>query len=119
MAFSKREKRIKIKKRIRKNIFGTPEKPRMSVFRSNKHIYVQIVDDVNGKTIINASSRNKGIVEKKDIKKSEVATLVGKLIAEKAIKAGVKKVVFDRNGYIYHGRVKSLADASRKEGLKF
>lgn len=118
MAFSRREKRIKIKKRVRKNIFGTPEKPRMTVFRSNNHIYVQLIDDINGKTIVSASSRNKSIAEKTDIKKIETAILVGKLIAEKAIKAGIETVVFDRNGYIYHGRVKALADVSRKEGLK-
>ncbi len=119
MAFSKREKRIKIKKRVRKNISGTPQKPRMSVFRSNKHVSVQVIDDVAGKTLVSASSLNKEVAEKNNINKTEKAALVGKLIAEKAVKAGIKQVVFDRNGFIYHGRIKALAEASRKEGLKF
>jgi len=119
MAFSKREKRIKIKKRVRKNISGTTQKPRMSVFRSNKHISVQVIDDTTGKTLVSASSLNKEIVEQNKINKTDKAALVGKLLAERAVKAGVEQVVFDRNGYIYHGRVKALADASRKEGLKF
>ena len=119
MAFSKREKRIKIKRRVRKNISGTPLKPRMSVFRSNKHISVQVIDDINGKTLASASSLNKEVIEQNKINKTDKAALVGKLIAERAVKAGIEQVVFDRNGFIYHGRVKALADASRKEGLKF
>lgn len=104
--------------RIRKSIEGTTECPRMTVFRSNKQIYVQMVDDMAGNTIISASSREKGIAEKK-VNKIEQAKLVGQLIAEKAKEAGIETVVFDRNGYLYHGRIKSLAEAARKSGLKF
>ena len=111
-------RRLKIKMRIRKTIKGTPERPRMSVFRSNKQIYVQLIDDLNGKTLISASSREKGIEDEK-VTKIEQAKKVGKLIAEKAKAAGIETVVFDRNGYLYHGRVKSLAEAAREGGLKF
>lgn len=111
---SKQERRNKIKARIRGKISGTAERPRMSVFRSNKQIYVQLVDDMTGKTLAAASS--KGI---EDGTKSEIAAKVGKAIAEKALAAGVAQVVFDRNGYLFHGRVKSLADAAREGGLKF
>lgn len=111
-------RRFRIKQRIRKNIFGTPEKPRLSVFRSNKQIYVQVIDDVNGKTLASASSNEKGIAEQK-VNKIEQAKLVGTLIAEKAKEQGVETVVFDRSGYLYHGRIKSLGEAARKGGLKF
>ena len=111
---SKQERRNKIKARIRGKISGTAERPRMSVFRSNKQIYVQLVDDMTGKTLAAASS--KGIEEGT---KSEIAAKVGKAIAEKALAAGVAQVVFDRNGYLFHGRVKSLADGARQAGLKF
>lgn len=111
---SKQERRNKIKARIRGKISGIAERPRMSVFRSNKQIYVQLVDDMTGKTLAAASS--KGIEEGT---KSEIAAKVGKAIAEKALAAGVAQVVFDRNGYLFHGRVKSLADAAREGGLKF
>ncbi len=114
----KQYRRYRIKMRIRKSIEGTPECPRMSVFRSNKQIYVQLVDDMAGNTIMSASSREKGIAEKV-VNKIEQAKLVGQLIAEKAKEAGIDKVVFDRNGYLYHGRVKSLAEAARESGLKF
>lgn len=110
-------RRIKIKMRIRKSVNGTSDRPRMTVFRSNKQIYVQLVDDLNGNTLVSASSRDKGIDDKGN--KVEQAEKVGKLIAEKAKGAGIENVVFDRNGYLYHGRVKSLADAARKGGLKF
>ncbi len=110
--------RLKIKMRIRKTIKGTPERPRMSVFRSNKQIYVQLIDDVNGVTLVSASSREKGI-EGEKMTKTEQAKKVGALIAEKAKAAGIETVVFDRNGYLYHGRVKSLAEAAREGGLKF
>lgn len=90
----------------------------MTVHRSNRNIFVQIIDDVNKKTIIAASSMEKGIAEKKDITKTEQAELVGKLIAKKAKKSGVKNVVFDRNGYLYHGRIKKIADTAREKGLK-
>ncbi len=116
MALSKLERRTRIKHRIRKIISGTASKPRLSVFRSNKEIYAQLVNDVNGVTIASVSSRDKGI---KASSKSEAATAVGKAIAEKASKAGVETVAFDRNGYLYHGRVKVLAEAAREAGLKF
>ncbi len=118
MALVKQERRLKIKRRIRKKVFGTQDKPRMSVYRSNKNIFVQLVDDVNQKTLVAASSLEKDIAEKKDITKIQQAELVGKLIAEKAVKAGIKNVVFDRNGYLYHGRVRKIADAARENGLK-
>jgi large subunit ribosomal protein L18 len=111
-------RRFRIKKRIRKVIHGTPDRPRMTVFRSNKEIYVQLVDDVGNKTIVAGSSQATDIASQK-ITKIEKAKLVGKLIAERAKEAGVSKVVFDRNGYLYHGRVKSLAEAARENGLKF
>jgi large subunit ribosomal protein L18 len=118
MALVKQERRLKIKRRIRKKVFGTQEKPRMSVYRSNNNIFVQLVDDVHQKTLVAASSLEKDIAQKKDITKIEQAELVGKLIAEKAVKAGIKNVVFDRNGYLYHGRVRKIADAARENGLK-
>ncbi len=112
--FSKIQRRNKIKTRIRGRISGTAERPRMTVFRSNKQIYVQLVDDLAGKTLCAASSR--GIAEGD---KSAIAARVGEEIARKAQEAGITTVVFDRNGYLFHGRVKSLADAARKGGLKF
>ncbi len=111
---TKIERRIKIKTRIRGKISGTASRPRLSVFRSNKQIYAQLIDDLAGKTLAAASS--KGI---EDGSKSEIAAKVGKAIAEKAMAAGISEVVFDRNGYLFHGRVKSLADAAREGGLKF
>ena len=111
-------KRDKIKKRIRAVVSGSAERPRMSVFRSNKEIYVQLVNDLEGVTVLAASSADKGIADDKGTK-TEIANKVGKLIAERAKEAGIEKVVFDRNGYLYHGRVKSLADGAREEGLKF
>jgi ribosomal protein L18, bacterial type len=118
MANKKVERRLGIKRRIRKIVFGTAQRPRMSVFRSNKQIYVQLIDDEVGKTLIAASSRENGIEDEK-ITKIEQATKVGALIAEKAKAIGIESVVFDRNGYLYHGRIKSLADAARNGGLKF
>ena len=109
--------RIKIKMRIRKSVNGTSARPRMTVFRSNKQINVQLVDNESGTTLVSASSRDKSIDEKGN--KQEQAEKVGKLVAEKAKDAGIENVVFDRNGYLYHGRVKSLAEAARKGGLKF
>lgn len=117
MAFSKVNRRAKIKRRIRKKISGTSLVPRLSVFRSNKQIYAQVIDDTTGKTLAAASSFNNKAADKKN--KTEQAAVVGKEVAEKAIKAGVATVVFDRNGYLYHGRVKSLADSAREGGLKF
>ena len=119
MALTKLERRLRIKKRIRKTITGTTERPRMSVFRSNKQIYVQIIDDLTGKTLVSASSKEKEVSEKSGVPKKEQAEWVGKLIAEKSLKAGIETVTFDRNGYLYHGRVKNLADSARKNGLKF
>ena len=114
MTTKKVERRIKIKYRIRKNVFGTSERPRMSVFRSNKQIYVQVIDDQAGKTIVSASS-----LGLEAMPKIQQAEKVGELVAKKAIEAGISAVVFDRNGYLYHGRVKQLADAARKGGLNF
>ncbi len=111
---SKIDRRNKIKARIRGRISGTATRPRMSVFRSNKQIYVQLIDDLAGKTIVATSS--KGIEQGTKI---EIAAQVGEAIAKKALEAGITEVVFDRNGYLFHGRVKSLADAARKGGLKF
>ncbi|RAV30817.1 50S ribosomal protein L18 [Sinomicrobium soli] len=118
MALSKTERRQRIKNRIRKVVSGTAERPRLAVFRSNKEIYAQLVDDVNGVTLASASSRDKDIAGSEGTK-SEISALVGKAIAEKAIKAGVETVSFDRGGYLYHGRVKSLAEGAREGGLKF
>ncbi|WP_303318141.1 50S ribosomal protein L18 [Flavivirga abyssicola] len=118
MALTKNQRRQRIKNRIRKIVSGTESRPRLTVFRSNKEIYAQIVDDVNGTTISAASSRDKDISSAKGTK-SEIATLVGKTIAERALKAGVETIAFDRGGYLYHGRVKSLAEGAREAGLKF
>ena len=117
MALSKTDRRNRLRFRIRKTVSGTEQRPRLAIFRSNKDIYAQLIDDVNGKTIAAASSRDKDI----DVKgnKTEAAKLVGKAIAEKALKAGVENISFDRGGYLYHGRVKSLADGAREAGLKF
>jgi large subunit ribosomal protein L18 len=117
MALSRSKRRLRIKRRIRKTVSGTAEQPRLSVFRSNKEIYAQLVNDVDGVTIAAAGSTQKDVKAKGN--KSEVAALVGKAIAEKAVKAGVSKIAFDRNGYLYHGRVKALAEAAREAGLKF
>ncbi|MBD5285338.1 MAG: 50S ribosomal protein L18 [Bacteroides sp.] len=111
---SKIQRRNKIKTRIRGKVSGTAARPRMTVFRSNKQIYVQLVDDLEGKTLVATSS--KGI---EGGTKTEIAAKVGKAAAEKALAAGITEVVFDRNGYLFHGRVKSLADAAREGGLKF
>jgi large subunit ribosomal protein L18 len=115
---NKEFRRFRIKKRVRKIVEGTPGRPRMSVFRSNKEIYVQLIDDLTGKTLASASSMTKEFTDKK-VSHTEKAKLVGKLIAEKAVQAGITAVVFDRNGYLYHGRVKVLAEAAREAGLKF
>ena len=117
MALSKSKRRLRIKRRIRKTVSGTAEQPRLSVFRSNKEIYAQVINDVTGVTLIAVGSNQKDIKAKGN--KTEVAALVGKAVAEKAVKAGVKNISFDRNGYLYHGRVKALAEAAREGGLKF
>lgn len=116
MAFSKVTRRAKIKRRIRKNMSGTSTMPRLSVFRSNKQIYAQVIDDSTGTTLVSATSYNNKAATGNKV---DQAAAVGKEVAEKAIKAGIDKVVFDRNGYLYHGRVKSLADSAREGGLKF
>lgn len=117
MAITKEYRRSRIKSRIRKVVTGTADAPRLSVFRSNKGIYAQVIDDQSGKTLAAASSLK--VENAKNINKTEQARLIGKAIAEKAIAAGITTVRFDRNGYLYHGRVKSLAEAAREAGLKF
>ena len=117
MALTKLERRLRIKKRIRKNISGTAARPRLSVFRSNKEISAQMVDDVNAVTLVAVSSRSKDINAKGT--KIDVAKAVGKLLGEKALKAGIETCSFDRNGLLYHGRIKSLAEGAREAGLKF
>ncbi len=118
MAVSKQDRRTKIKLKLRKTIKGTTQAPRLSVYRSNAEIYAQLVDDKGGKTLLAVGSVDKSISSAK-VNKLEKAKLVGKLIAEKAIASGITAVVFDRNGFLYHGRVKSLADDAREGGLKF
>jgi large subunit ribosomal protein L18 len=112
---TKKERRIKIKHRIRNRISGTAVRPRLTVFRSNKSNYAQVVNDLEGKTLVSASSKNVEVAGTK----SEVAAKVGELVAKKCLEAGIDQVVFDRNGYLYHGRVQALADAARNGGLKF
>lgn len=112
---TKVERRLKIKYRVRNKINGTAECPRLSVFRSNKQIYAQVINDEEGRTLVAASS----LAIKDKMTKSEQAAKVGEELASKAIAAGISEVVFDRNGYLYHGRVKELADGARKGGLKF
>ena len=114
----KAERRLKIKNRIRKTVRGTAERPRLSVFRINREIYAQVIDDVKGVTLVAASSLA-DLKGTERTNKTEQAKAVGKCLASKAKDAGISMVVFDRNGYLYHGRVKSLADAAREEGLIF
>ena len=114
---NKRVRRARRKQGIRKDILGLPDRPRLSVFRSLNHVNAQVIDDLTGKTLASASTRDKGFPDK-GAKMSE-ATAVGKLVAERAKEKGVSKVVFDRNGYLYHGRVKALADGAREAGLQF
>lgn len=117
MRYISRQKR---KKRIRKNMTGTPERPRMSVFRSASHIYAQIIDDIEGKTLVAASTVEGDFVStgKKGGNK-DAAVEIGKIIAKRALDKGITKVVFDRNGFLYHGRVKALSDGAREAGLQF
>ena len=117
MSVSKINRRTRIKKGVRKKISGTSEKPRLSVFRSNKEIYAQLIDDENEKTLVAASSREKDFTATGT--KAEIAQAVGERLAEKALEAGIEKAAFDRSGYLYHGRVKALADGARKGGLNF
>jgi large subunit ribosomal protein L18 len=116
MSLNKTERRQRIRFRIRKTVTGTAAQPRLSIFRSNKEIYAQIIDDVTGVTLVAASSRDKGVASGTKI---ETANAVGKLVAEKAVKAGISTITFDRGGNLYHGRVKSLAEGAREAGLKF
>ncbi|HFC98058.1 MAG TPA: 50S ribosomal protein L18 [Thermosulfurimonas dismutans] len=120
----KLERRLRRKKRVRKKVFGTPERPRLSVYRSVKHIYAQIIDDTRGHTLVAASSLSPEIRErweelKKEGGKTAVARAVGELIGRRALEAGIRKVVFDRGGFKYHGRVKALAEGARSAGLEF
>jgi len=116
----RQQARLKRKKRIRKKIYGTPERPRLSVFRSSRHIYAQIIDDTVGRTLVAASTVDQ---QSKDAPKFEnkvaAANFVGKIVGERALNKGIKKVIFDRNGFLYHGRVKSLSEGARKTGLIF
>lgn len=116
MSNAKVLRRVKVKHRVRKKISGTAEKPRLSVFRSNKQIYGQIIDDVNQRTLLASSSRSATV---EDANKVTQAHQVGKMLAEQAVANGIENVVFDRNGYLYHGRVKSFAEGAREGGLKF
>lgn len=118
---NKRERYFKKKERIRKKIFGTPGCPRLTVYRSSKHVYAQIIDDTTGKTLVAASSISKDIKDEaaKTKKPMELYKLIGVATAKKALEKNIKEVVFDRNGYLFHGRVKALADGAREGGLKF
>lgn len=116
----RKELRLKRKKRIRKKMNGTVERPRMTVFRSTKHIYSQIIDDTQGITLVTASTTEKEIREQQKFEnKTAAAVYVGQLIAERAVQKGIKSVVFDRNGFLYHGRIKAVSDGARKAGLDF
>lgn len=120
MATSRNDRRLKRHARVRKNVFGTPEKPRMCVFRSNKNISVQVIDDVNGVTLVSASTLDKDLkAEIANGGNKEAAKKVGQVVGEKALAKGIKTVCFDRGGYLFHGRVKELADAAREAGLEF
>ncbi|MEX1015556.1 MAG: 50S ribosomal protein L18 [Phycisphaeraceae bacterium] len=112
----KQVRRSRRKTGIRKRVFGTPEQPRLTVFRSNKHMYAQVIDDLDGRTLVAASTTQANVDKGGDV---TAAATVGKALAEKAVAAGIKQVTFDRNGFKYHGRVKALADAAREGGLKF
>lgn len=119
MKTEKRTSRERRKLSIRKKVTGTAERPRMSVFRSNRHIYVQVIDDVSGRTIASASTLSPELVGKVEGEKSDIAKSVGELAAKKCLEANVSQVVFDRNGFIYTGRIAALADGARAAGLKF
>jgi len=119
---TRREKRLIRHKRIRKKVFGTPERPRMAFFKSLNNLYVQIIDDEAGRTLVSASTIDKDFVEKYGVrggKNIEMAKKLGEFIAEKALSKGIQNVVFDRGGFIYHGKVKAFAEAAREKGLKF
>ena len=117
---NKNEMRKNRHERVRQKVYGTPEKPRLNVFRSNNHIYAQIIDDVNGYTLISVSTLDKELKEKlESTQNKEAAKLVGDLVGKRALEKGIDTVVFDRGGYVYHGRIKELADGAREAGLKF
>lgn len=117
MALSKQERRQRIKRRSRHIVTGTPERPRLAVYRSNKQFYAQLIDDTTGRTLVAADSLR--IKEAQNVARLEQASIVGKELAKKAIDAGYTTVVFDRSGYLYHGRIKQFAEAAREAGLKF
>lgn len=118
--FDRNQMRKNRQTRVRQKVYGTPEKPRLSVYRSNNHIYAQIINDVNGHTLVSASTLEKELKEElSSTRNREAAKLVGKLIGKKAIDKGINQVVFDRAGYLYHGKVKELADGAREAGLEF
>lgn len=120
-AITKREARLRRKKRVRKKVRGTPEKPRLSAFKSLKHIYAQVIDDLSSKTLVEASSLSKDLRPQLQGKggNREGAMIVGEFIAKRALEKGINKVVFDRNGFLYHGRIKVLAETAREHGLEF
>lgn len=112
--------RLKRKERIRKKIFGTDEKPRFTVFKSNRYLYAQLIDDMKGETLVFASTQNPSLREHlKSTKDQEAAKRVGELVAKAALEKGIRKVVFDRNGYLFHGKIKAMADTAREAGLEF
>ena len=119
MAISNTDRRERRRRRVRAKVYGVPSRPRLNVFRSTKHIYAQLVDDDAGHTLVAASSLEADIRNQKDLKKTDEATAVGKLLAERAQQKQIKQVVFDRAGYRYHGRVKAVADGAREGGLEF
>jgi large subunit ribosomal protein L18 len=119
MKVSRKELTRRRHARIRRRVFGTPERPRLSVFRSNQHIYAQVIDDSTHHTLVAASTLESDVLDGKTTATQEAATAVGKLLAERALKAGIKQVVFDRGGKLYHGRVAALAEAAREAGLDF
>jgi large subunit ribosomal protein L18 len=116
-----RDLRVRRHRRLRKRVSGTAQKPRLCVFRSNLHIYAQVIDDVAGHTIVSASTKDKEArpTIKDDSQKTDQAKMIGQIVAERALQAGITQVVFDRGGYKYHGRIKALADGAREAGLKF
>ena len=119
-ANTRQQARLKRKGSIRKKMSGTPERPRLSVFRSSRHIYAQVIDDVSGTTLVAASSLEKTVKEQESLENNvAMAQFIGKLVGERAVEKGIQKVVFDRNGFLYHGRVKAVSDGAREAGLKF
>jgi len=119
-ANTRQQARLKRKGSIRKKMSGTPERPRLSVFRSSRHIYAQVIDDVSGTTLVAASSLEKAVKEQESLENNvAMAQFIGKLVGERAVEKGIKKVVFDRNGFLYHGRVKAVSEGARETGLKF